>query len=245
MYTNPTTEIFDHGCDSIVMLLTLFNSVQIFGLTPLMTVLLAVPIMSVFYFSTWEHLHTKVMQFRAGIGNPEESLSLTEIMYLLIYFNPELRESDIFHFTMISSVFGMAMIYMYFSWWQTVYGTEKLDRVQKYVRNITLLPLGLNVLLAFWGYLFIDSPLTLLMTFGVPWVYSIFKLIWAEITGLHMDIASNIFIHLIAFVSTSYSLFLTIPIYLISFTRCVKTVCRYLNMQYWWTIPDSPDQTPK
>lgn len=237
MYTNPTTEIFDHGCDSITLLLTIFNSIQIFNITTTpMALFFALPICSIFYFSTWEHLHTKVMRFRAGLGNPEESLLITQLLFLLMSVCPDLRTDEIFMSILVAGGFTISLFYLYLIYTKTI--NHIIDnKSMRYAKHITLLPMILNWSLGLYSWLFVTNPLWLVLTIGVPWVYSVFKLIWAEITDTNPDLASIFFVYLIHFITPNYGIFLTLPMYVFSFCRGVSIVCYYLSMEYFWAIP--------
>ena len=75
MYTNATTELFDHGGDSITALISAIIFCHVFQTLefPTLSFFLIMSVFTIFYLHTWEHNATAVMTFRLT-GNPTEGL---------------------------------------------------------------------------------------------------------------------------------------------------------------------------
>lgn len=91
MYTNPTTEVFDHGMDATVTILSTIASIPALQLTSSwMSVLLTLSALSTFYILTWENTTTKVMIFRSGFLNPTDSLVTIIFFFFVTAFFPNI-----------------------------------------------------------------------------------------------------------------------------------------------------------
>jgi len=96
MYTNATTEVFDHGFDASVLIMTTISSVVALSLTSSwLSGLLLICTLSTFYILTWENTFTNVMIFRAGFLNPTDSLLLTELMFVVSSIFPGMWTTSI------------------------------------------------------------------------------------------------------------------------------------------------------
>ena len=84
MYVHPSTELFDHGVDSVVAAINAVTSVSLLGLGPTrMGILHFLAAMSAFYLSTYEHLHVGRLHFGKGFANPTEGLVMVLLTYAL------------------------------------------------------------------------------------------------------------------------------------------------------------------
>lgn len=85
MYVHPSTELFDHGIDSIVTSLSGISTVALLGLgsSPLWAAMHACCVWSLFYLPTYQHLVTGRMAFSAGLDNPTEGLVGTMLLLLI------------------------------------------------------------------------------------------------------------------------------------------------------------------
>ena len=89
MYVHPSTELFDHGIDSIVT--SLVGITMATGMRlghGVWTALFLAGAWCVFYATTWEHLNVGKMRFQSGLSNPTEALTLIVIVLLLVGFYP-------------------------------------------------------------------------------------------------------------------------------------------------------------
>jgi len=84
MYTNATTELFDHGSDAITTTISAITFCHIFHIieSPPLTFIFMLNVFTTFYFHTWEHTSTGVMTFRFS-GNPTEGL-FCSIAFLIV-----------------------------------------------------------------------------------------------------------------------------------------------------------------
>ena len=93
MYVHPSTELFDHGIDSIVT--SLVGITMATGMRlghGVWTALFLAGAWCVFYATTWEHLNVGKMRFQSGLSNPTEALTLIVIVLLLVGFYPGIWE---------------------------------------------------------------------------------------------------------------------------------------------------------
>lgn len=96
MYVHPSTELFDHGIDSIVTSLVGVTMSTAMGLGHgVWSVLFVAGAWCIFYATTWEHLNVGKMRFQSGLSNPTESLTLICIVFLLVGFYPEFWDLQI------------------------------------------------------------------------------------------------------------------------------------------------------
>ncbi len=232
MYNNPTTEIFDHGCDSMTTVLTVLNIASIFNMTTgtLITTLLFLGITTVFYAPTWEHIHTQIMQFRAGLSNPTESLIITQLGFILASVLPFLFQHYTTHILLVTTLLYSAYNSLQSAIRQTKINTQTIS---------SLIPL-----LLIWIYSFYNNntnsalPLLLLIP---PWLISVLELIWAEITHMPYNLIKVITVFSIHFLISYFNVpifaLLTTAYYLYSFAKHVNTLCKYLNMKNWYSLP--------
>jgi len=296
MYTNATTEIFDHGFDSNVLILTTLASVsgfQILG-SFLETIFLMSCLVS-FYFMTWENTCTGVMFFRSGFLNPTDSLVITQIFFLITAFMPNLwisQVKDFMPFTAPSSGFfgfffnltlAESVVYSgvftalqagYYSmvevmeYWKKKHNHPKATPmvIRDFSQScIALLPIGLLTLnTVMWtmvreSYALKSHPYLVIITISLPWLYSIMRLIIAEITHQTVDVFGLLIGQIPLFfpVVAGYlpfsetfeipamflSLLLSIALYTRTVHRSLADTCKALNMAHFWTIP--PPQKKK
>ena len=83
MENNPTTELFDHGVDSIVSLTVSHNISRLFDLDITIEVFIIVIVFSIFFISTCENSKTHLMHFKDPALNPTEILLVVESIFIL------------------------------------------------------------------------------------------------------------------------------------------------------------------
>lgn len=104
MYTNATTEVFDHGCDSNVTIMTTLAAIYAFDIAGTwQSVIFMLGTLSAFFFLTWENTTTKKMIFRAGLLNPTDSLICTELTFLITAFFPNLWSTPFYKLAFMSA----------------------------------------------------------------------------------------------------------------------------------------------
>ena len=85
MYVHPSTELFDHGIDSVVCSLSGITSAAVCGLgSNMIGGLHMLTVWSGFYLTTSEHLNRGKIRFEAGIANPTEGLVLSFVILLTV-----------------------------------------------------------------------------------------------------------------------------------------------------------------
>eukprot|EP01130_Rhizamoeba_saxonica_P011612 TRINITY_DN4826_c0_g1_i1.p1 TRINITY_DN4826_c0_g1~~TRINITY_DN4826_c0_g1_i1.p1 ORF type:complete len:342 (-),score=20.78 TRINITY_DN4826_c0_g1_i1:27-1052(-) len=79
MYTCPTTEVFDHGCDCVSTFCVTVSVCYVFGLVEYIHILLPLTMIT-FWLAAWDVKHTGVMIFPFGPKNPTEGNMLTALL---------------------------------------------------------------------------------------------------------------------------------------------------------------------
>jgi len=98
---SPLGELFDHGCDSLVVPIgcVVASSICQVGSEPIIIILFTFSMLT-FFLSTWEEYHTKYLVLRY-INGPEEGLTFLYASYFVTFFiGPEFWKMD------INDVFG-------------------------------------------------------------------------------------------------------------------------------------------
>jgi hypothetical protein len=221
MYNNPTTEIFDHGCDSINMVLTVLNVISIFGINYYLSVLLLLSSLTIFYMPTWEHRHTGVMNFRSGGANPTESLLMTQLSFVLAALFPSIKCYTV-HLIITLGVFFTALKCI----------RDSFNTINKPDAVNTLIPLIVTYI--YGAFVVYHEQNILLIT--IPWLTATLELIWAEITYLNYNLVPFLCILSLQITLKSYSLILTVPLYMYQFLTHVWEVCYYYKMPHWYSL---------
>lgn len=228
MYFNPTAELFDHGCDSISAMLILYNIVSI---TDLITNYYHIALIFYFltyvnfYMSTWEHKYTGIMLFRSGFSNPTESSFLIQIFFLFVAYIPH-----IFHNLYI--VYGLTFI-MSFATLSNFYNIviNTFSKNTHYDKYIALLPVFISFV-----HLLCNPPFLILLF--VPMILSVLTLIWSEITKQNYNIFPLLVSHLLYIVDPYTSLIFSLLMYYNLFVYYLDIMCKELNMEYFYSIPN-------
>jgi len=218
MYTNATTEIFDHGVDACVLIMTSLACVVAIGVVgSKLSAILSICMLSTFYVITWENTSTKIMIFRGGFLNPTESLVITELMFFISGLFPSLWTTPLRDFLSVapgwflldlklneilvySSIFS-ALSATYISMsavLEDCYNkpSTRSAPIQAFVNKLTvLLPLVIGITLStLWlifgnGSALQNHPFLTLFMISVPWNTSILRLIGAEIADIPVDVS--------------------------------------------------------
>ena len=231
MYYNPTIELFDHGCDSIVTSLCAINFVLIFNnISPLALITSLISVTSLFYFPTWEHLHTKVMTFRGSFCNPTESLFALELSYLVLAFSPALAKENI----MLNMIIFMQVIHAIYVIHQSTNNVVNSPFSSAKQKIKSLIPMMLFIFLLFLYSK--TSDFVELVGGMIIWSYAVLELIWSEITGLEYDFRS-FFIIFVKQLLFPHEFVTNIIYYLYRFNNYTRIMCDVLNMKNFWNIP--------
>lgn len=233
MYNNPTTELFDHGCDSITSVLTVFNIINIFNIESIiLSNLLFLFVTTVFYSPTWEHRHTQIMQFRGGISNPTECLLITQFGFLLTIIFPIVK-----HYIIIGIIISILMYNAILSIKTAITNVITVCKGVNIEIIKTIIPQILSILLVFYN-ICAKKNITILI---VPWLISVIELIWSEITYLKYNISKVMIIYFchayMIYVDVLILIPFTVMYYFYTFNKHTNTMCRYLNMKKWYSLP--------
>lgn len=263
MYTNPTTEFFDHSCDAITASCCVLNGIFMFNInSPLIASLLFLSIATIFYVPTWEHCYTREMRFPTGIGNPSEALCIMQISYLIVYFFPFFRlQNNINYFLQIMLTIILvlhAIFYLYNSIKQVNFNIDNFQknnkkndiRENKYMSTCeskgSLFPLFLIYILAFYNWYFLPNNTNIfeyLFILITAWNFTIINLIWQEISHLPYNLKLVFTITFTYFIAGKIAIYSGIISYFYVFNLYVQSMCKYLFMPYFWSIPKNKVNT--
>jgi len=260
MYQNPTTEIFDHGVDSCVTVITALSSI-IFVLKlahPVPIMLLMFSGFVGFHSPTYEHLITNKMIFRGGPTNPTEALIITQLILVLAGTFPWIFElGGVYLGGLVFLAVGGSLLALLSSV-QELYTFYKKD-LQKTLRSAAVGYSGLffaifcaTLWFPFLGDYYAQHNMMCLFAMAVPWNYAIYRTIIYEITSdKNIDAVSILCGQLPALipgvfrllgvsfsVSVPLSLALSSGIYLYTFVVSLRQVCDALSMEHFWSIRD-------
>lgn len=235
MYYNPTTELFDHGCDSITTCCVLYNLLSLSNSLNnhfIISLLFATCILFNFYLPTWQHSNTKTMHFRSGIFNPTESIFVIKLVYIFIGLFPSIFEN-----TIIMSLILLAMIFTtIYHIFISICDTFKNTKKDYFNTTSSLLPLILSIIsVLYLIYNSIDDTFYLNIIF--PILISILNLIWYEISGLNFDISSVLLSFILNYCNSYFGIVMSLFLYIFLFNKYLRIMCDILNMKYFYSIP--------
>lgn len=234
MYYNPTTELFDHGCDSLVTSLTIYNLLLLSGIIkiyPFLSQFLIVLLMTNFYLPTWEHTNTEIMIFRKGITNPTEALVFGEILYFMIAVCPSL-------FVNSYVVYSFFVIVVYVTVKHSLTIIKNTIISVKTSRNdfvCTLIPLIASYCQIIFSYL--TNKQLYVSNIILPLQIAIIKLIWVEISKTKYNLFYPLLSVLIGTLVQEFGIILLSGIYIYFFVTYNNTMCRVLGMKQFYSIP--------
>jgi hypothetical protein len=258
MYQNPTTEMFDHGVDSFVTILTATNMIQfVLGITnPGQALLILFASFAGFHAPTYEHLITSKMIFRGGPTNPTEVLVLGIMVFISAGLFPKFFHGTFGH--VLGIVAALSALLSLVSSIRELYTFYKKD-LQKTVHSTLrgYLPLFMVGITGFmwlpWNAKFFQQYRILcLLTLAIPWNYAIFRTIINEITGMkNFDTMSvlkgqaPLLIPAVAYIlgiplliPCIVSLMLSAALYAYTIVVSLREVCDALDMLHFWSIRD-------
>jgi len=271
MYTHATTELFDHGVDSVVLVISTIVGLRGMNLNgSWMCPLFVVCALSGFYFPSWENLNTGVMYFRGGFSNPTEGLAISQLMFLVTGIFPHLWDLGLFglqlkHVIVIVGVFSAAT-----AGYTSVHivhehhiKTAKTNKTTFSARLMGLIPVAFVIVVGIlWTIKFHSSssfqswPMQAFacMSITIPWNYSLIHIIVAEITKTSMDINRilicmspmllplvSLYLGVLEAPMVIMSCLLSLCIYLFTVHKVLAEICRAMYMAHFWTI--QPDST--
>jgi phosphatidylglycerophosphate synthase len=237
MYNNCTTELFDHGCDSIVVTLSTINFALIYPqISQSLLITSVISSTCLFYFPTWEHLHTKTMNFRGGLCNPTESLFALELFYLALAIQPSMMSLNVISFI----IFVQALHALYVVC-QSIRNVIMVDYMSKCSKIITIVPFVLCIFLLFP---YSDTGhLTELVGILLTWNYAVLELIWSEISNAKYNLNGFLFVFLKQLL-VPYEFMTNIIYYVYKFNGYIRIMCQVLNMDNFMDIPSTNTHKP-
>jgi phosphatidylglycerophosphate synthase len=235
MYNNATTEIFDHGCDSLTLSMSLINSIFIFDITdPVIAVSMFILTTTIFYLPTWEHHCTGIMRFRGGLCNPTESLTSLQFAYLIVGFIPYFRSN-------ISLQYGFITILFIYTIRCAIDSTYTAFTINKYNMTISQRLIGYIPLVLLYTLpvlLYPTSPMAVIK-YTPLFNITIFELIWTQISHSELNLSNIIIIYLIQLHDWYINPLIMFILIIYNFMNIIRKLCRALDMDYFWTIqPD-------
>jgi len=199
MYTHPSTELVDHGCDSVTTSLIAITTALTFrlGLT-WRTALFMTTVWTIFWLSTWEHIHSGTMRFPSGLSNPTEAQFVTMASFLFVgYFQHfisfpiSLTAEIVVPFkTLLVIFFAIQSLTVTFSTINTISNSKKGFTSSAYW---DMLPM-FTIIICLWSFCLFPTQsiqqnhkMTLLIT-ACQWNLLILKMIIAEMTKSQLNV---------------------------------------------------------
>ncbi|ARF08671.1 CDP-alcohol phosphatidyltransferase [Catovirus CTV1] len=235
MYYNPTTELFDHGCDSITTTLVLYNLLNLtnsINQDPLGSIILILCTLINFYLPTWQHANTKIMHFRGGFFNPTESIFFIKILYICIGLFP----SIFCNFYVVRFFLLNMIVSTIYHTYVSVVDTYKTTKKTYFNTTLSFVPLLMSYQfviysIAYGHYdgFYINTSLSLLI--------AILNLIWYEISETEFDIYTSFLAHVFASCQNPLSAICAIGLYIYLFRKYTIIMCKILKMETFYSIP--------
>ncbi|CAF4499232.1 unnamed protein product [Rotaria socialis] len=265
MYENATTEIFDHGVDSIVTSLTSIATITKLThidkhLSPIFSVFVLLTSFIGFHSPTYEHVVTRKMRFQSGPCNPTEALIGMQLIFLITAIYPSLwtyEKSKLFLMLTIVPILSFSAILSFIS------SLKQIHIYHKGVMSMTLKsvfrgysPLLFVIICAFLylpqvSILYKKHSLMCLLAIAIPWNYSIYRTIITEITNdknfdtfgvilgqspILFSIVAAYFIPSLVMITLIISILLNGVFYIYTVHFTLKEVCHALSMKHFWTV---------
>jgi len=274
MYENATTEIFDHGIDSIVTSLTSLTTISLLrhinrNVSPIYSLMILLTSFIGFHSPTFEHVVTRKMRFQIGFCNPTEALIGMQLFYFLTSIYPSIWTHKQAQFMLISiliPILFISSILTFYSSIKQIYFYHKNDLILT-IKSILIgySPLFF-VIISSYFYLFkIESfsnkhSLLCLIVLTIPWNYSIYRTIIIEITNdqhfptlkvllgqspILLPILSAYFCPSIHFLSIICSIGLSAFLYIYTVHLTLAEVCQALSMEHFWIVKKDPIRQAK
>ncbi|KAL0490824.1 cholinephosphotransferase [Acrasis kona] len=259
MYQNPTTEMFDHGVDSCVTVLTaicMCKYVLAVDSSPIVLLVLCAVGFTGFHSPTYEHLITNKMIFRGGPTNPTEALIITQVVLVIAGLFPTFFHSPFIRFLVVAasvaSVLSLAhSIHELFIYYKKDVNKTIHSTLRGYGPLFFVISLSL-VWFPFLGDFYKNHSTLCMLTLALPWNYSIFRTIINEITAVkNLDTMSVLTGQLPAVIPAishvvGIPMIIALPItfalsafmYFYTVVVSLREVCDALGMEHFWSIRD-------
>jgi hypothetical protein len=253
MYNNPTTEIFDHGCDTVSCAVIAVATLACMrpGANLHIGVLTVLSCWSLFYVETWEMASVGVMRFPQGPLNPTEGLLAVQTALLATAAYPGLWQQSVLWISLGNLVAIAAAALSLKASVSVVTRCLNMERASA----TELLPMACTValtLLLDWTGCLAQRPWHTLLCAAGSWTVASFCLIEKEI--FHRPRA-NVLLALSGQVPVVMALLwpaklgtpvlvlaATIAVNVAVFSRVVSSVCSALDMSHFWQVPSKPQQ---
>lgn len=234
MYYNPTTELFDHGCDSITSACVLYNLLNLTNLLNnnfVISVIFVLLSFTNFFLPTWQHSNTGIMHFRKGIANPTESIFMIKILFILIGYSNDLFQNI---YVILFGLFTLAYftVVNLVECYRDTFDNNKKSYYNKY---ISLTPLFLTYIYALFLISFYNSEINYL-NIVAPFLISILNLIWYEISDNNYDILSVIIIIIVNIFNFTLGNYFFVIYYILTFKKYSRVMCNILNMKHFYSV---------
>ncbi|CAF0976676.1 unnamed protein product [Rotaria sp. Silwood1] len=265
MYENATTEIFDHGVDSIVTSLTSITTITRLThidkhLSPIYSIFVLLTSFIGFHAPTYEHVITRKMRFLPGPCNPTEALIGMQLIYLITAIYPLIwmsEKSKLLLMIIIVPFLSLSAILSFFS------SLKKIHIHHKCVLSMTIKsifrgysPLFFIIICTFLylphvSILYKEHSLMCLLALAIPWNYSIYRTIIVEITNdknfdtlgvligqspILLPIFAAYFMPSLIMITLIISIVLNGLLYIYTIHFTLKEVCHALSMEHFWTV---------
>ena len=241
MYYNPTTELFDHGCDSVTTICITYNVLVLSGAYErefMLSMIFSLCIMINFYIATWQHSNTKIMEFRAGLLNPTEMIFTIKCTFLLLSIYPNILYGQEVYLVLF--VVAITLIHFILAVQETFLVSTNSD----IVLVSSLLPIFLSI---YQLYQYEKYNMEYgIINIAVPMILGIIELLWLEISGEYMN-GKTIYLFIYVYVvnmfvpgymnKTYLAPLLSVILVINKFMIYVDTMCNVLDMGNFYDIP--------
>lgn len=234
MYYNPTTELFDHGCDSITACCVLYNLLYLSNLIEnhfIISMLITILSITNFYLPTWQHSNTGTMHFRSGMANPTESIFMIKIFYLIIGLFSDIITNI---YPVIFVLVGL--LYLTAKNYSQCYGDTFFDdRRTNYEKFISLAPLFLSYMYTFYLLIFYTNEINYINIIS-PFLIAILNLIWYEISGNDYNIFLILIVYAANIADFTFGIYFFVTLYLYTFYKYTRIMCDILGMEHFYSV---------
>lgn len=237
MYYNPTTELFDHGCDSVTTVCISYNVLALSGAYNreyVLSTIFMLCVMINFYLSTWQHSNTKIMEFRAGLLNPTETIFAIKCTFLILAIWPNILYDKEFYVV----VFILTLTMVHFI--MAVQDTFSISTNSDVILVTSLFPIFMS---GYQMYYFIKFGTNYdIFNIIAPLVLGIIELLWLEISGEYMN-GKSIYLYIYIMLSnlllpnTWTVKWASLILIFSKFNSYVETMCTVLGMESFYNIP--------
>lgn len=236
MYYNPTTELFDHGCDSVTTVCVTYNILMLSGTYEreyILSMIFSLCILLNFYFSTWQHSNTKIMEFRAGLLNPTEMIFTIKCTFILLSIYPNI----VIGYELYLVLFVIILTVVHFI--TAICETFSVSANSDIILMLSLFPAFLSV---YQLYQFIKYGVSFnMINIMAPMVLGIVELLWLEISNEYVNektiyLCMYIFAINMLMPNTIFASLISIILLVNKFIIYINIMCSILGMKNFYDI---------